>query len=106
MNPLLNLKLTWWENYVVSQMLGSAWRTSLWAKFTESLDNFVAGPGQTVAAFVTGHVDTFVSSVFAGNPFLALMVEGVLNQVLPSLIAAGEAYVESKIGKPSPAPAA
>jgi hypothetical protein len=97
MNPLLDLKLPWWENYVLSKAFGTNWKVTVWAKLTAALDGYIAGPGQTVASFVTSKLDNLVAEFLSGEPFIAGMVEGSVNVFLPMLITAAEAYVESKV---------
>lgn len=96
-NPLLKIKLNWWEGYIISHLLGSQWQTKLWANITTAFDLYLSANAApdlaAVKAWVNSHLDSLVAVLVHGNVFLATAIDGALAKVVDTLAAGLVAYV-------------
>jgi len=91
MNPLLKIRLNWWENKVVSQLLGHDWQAKLWTNittaFTEWLATNAAPDLVAVTAFLNSHFDQAVEVLVHGNFVLATIIDGLFAKLISGLAA-------------------
>lgn len=102
MNPLLKLKLTWWERYVLGVLAGSDWANKIWNGLTIAFTAWQANNEQAtitdVVAWLQGHIATFFESVLHANVFFAITAANILTNQLTPLAEALIATVATKVG--------
>jgi len=101
-NPLLKIHLNGFEKWGISQLLGSQWQTKLWNSFVSSFETWAstqsAVDAASIQAFITSHVDGFITSLDGDNVFITLLVEKAVNSLISSLTAGLLAYVTNEAG--------